>query len=72
MHSIFGEELTYDKVLDVLGAVDTAVFSRFIALIGARDIVGCISLLEEVVMQGRELTQFVTDIIWYLRKSSAD
>lgn len=63
----FGEELTYDKVLDVLGAVDTAVFSRFIALIGARDIVGCISLLEEVVMQGRELTQFVTDIIWYLR-----
>ena len=68
----FGEELTYDKVLDVLGAVDTAVFSRFIALIGARDIVGCISLLEEVVMQGRELTQFVTDIIWYLRKSSAD
>lgn len=63
----FGEELTYDKVLDVLGAVDTSVFSRLIEMIENHDIVGCISLLEEVVMQGRELTQFVTDITWYLR-----
>lgn len=63
----FGEELTYDKVLDVLGAVDTEVFARLLEMIQARDVTGCISLLEEVVMQGRELTQFVTDITWYLR-----
>lgn len=63
----FGEELTYDKVLDVLGAVDTEVFARLLDMIQTRDITGCISLLEEVVMQGRELTQFVTDITWYLR-----
>lgn len=63
----FGEELTYDKVLDVLGAVDTAVFSRLLEMIQARDVADCISLLEEVVMQGRELTQFVIDITWYLR-----
>ena len=63
----FGEELTYDKVLDVLGAVDTSVFSRLLELIAAHDIPGCISLLEQVVMQGRELSQFVTDVTWYLR-----
>lgn len=63
----FGEELTYDKVLDVLGAVDTEVFARLMDLIRAQDITGCISLLEEVVIQGRELTQFVTDVTWYLR-----
>lgn len=63
----FGEELTYDKVLDVLGAVDTGVFSRLLELIAKHDITGCIALLEEVVMQGRELTQFVIDITWYLR-----
>lgn len=63
----FGEELTYDKVLDVLGAVDTEVFARLLEMIQARDVTGCISLLEEVVMQGRELAQFVTDITWYLR-----
>ncbi len=63
----FGQELTYDKVLDVLGAVDTGVFSRLFGFVLERDVQGCISLLEEIVMQGRELTQFVTDFTWYLR-----
>ena len=62
-----GEELTYDKVLDVLGAVDTEVFSRLLRNVLDRNVLGCISILEEIVMQGRELTQFVTDFTWYLR-----
>ncbi len=62
-----GNELTYDKVLDVLGAVDTEVFSRLLRYILEQDVLGCIQLLEEIVMQGRELTQFVTDFTWYLR-----
>ncbi len=63
----FGKNLTYDKVLDVLGAVDTEVFSRLFQHVLAKDVPGCIALLEEIVMQGRELTQFVTDFTWYLR-----
>lgn len=62
-----GQELTYDKVLDVLGAVDTEVFGRLFGYVLDRNVLGCIGLLEEVVMQGRELTQFVTDYTWYLR-----
>lgn len=62
-----GNELTYDKVLDVLGAVDTEVFSRLLRCVLEQDVLGCIQLLEEIVMQGRELTQFVTDFTWYLR-----
>ena len=63
----FGQELTYDKVLDVLGAVDTGVFSRLLRSVLERNVLGCIELLEEIVMQGRELTQFVSDFTWYLR-----
>ena len=63
----FGKELTYDKVLDVLGAVDTEVFSRLYRQVLERNVLGCINLLEEVIMQGRELTQFVSDFSWYLR-----
>lgn len=63
----FGKNLTYDKVLDVLGAVDTEVFSRLLRHVIEKDVPGCIALLEEIVMQGRELTQFVTDFTWYLR-----
>lgn len=62
-----GAELTYDKVLDVLGAVDTQVFSRLLRCVLDREALGCVSLLEEIVMQGRDLTQFVVDFTWYLR-----
>lgn len=63
----FGKELTYDMVLDVLGAVDNEVFSRLLRYMIEQDVLACISLLEEIVMQGRELTQFVSDYTWYLR-----
>ena len=63
----FGQELTYDKVLDVLGAVDTEVFSRLLRIILEGNVPGAIGILEEVVIQGRELTQFVSDFTWYLR-----
>ena len=63
----FGQELTYDKVLDVLGAVDTEVFSRLLRIVLDGNVTGAIALLEEIVMQGRELTQFVADFTWYLR-----
>ena len=63
----YGEELTYDKALEVLGAVDTDVFSRLLRSVLDQDVAGCISLLEEMIMQGRELVQFVADFTWYLR-----
>lgn len=63
----YGETLTYDNALDVLGAVDTEVFSRLLRSILDRDVNGCIKVLEEIVIQGRELSQFVTDFTWYLR-----
>ncbi len=63
----FGKELTYDLVLNVLGAVDTSVFSELLRFITSKNILGAIELLEEIVIQGRELTQFITDFTWYLR-----
>jgi DNA polymerase-3 subunit gamma/tau len=62
-----GQNLTYDNVLEVLGAVDTEVFSRLLRNVAANDTLGCITMLEEIVMQGRDLTQFVTDFTWYMR-----
>ena len=63
----YGERLTYDHVLDVLGAVDTAVFSRMFRAVTEGRTTECIRQLEELVIQGRELSQFVTDFIWYMR-----
>lgn len=61
------QDLTYDKVLEVLGAVDTEVFSKLLRKIIADDTLGCIRQLEELVMSGRELGQFTIDFTWYMR-----
>ena len=63
----YGETLTYDMALDVLGAVDNTVFSKMLRMVVDKNVLGAITLLEEVIYQGRELTQFVTDFTWYLR-----
>ncbi len=62
-----GEELTFDKALLALGAVDTDIFSRLTRCIMAHDVAGSLAVLDEVVGQGRELSQFITDFVWYLR-----
>ena len=62
-----GERLTYDNALDVLGAVDTGVFDRMTNALYDRDVVGALNLLQDVVDQGRDLSQFNNDLIWYIR-----
>ena len=62
-----GERLTYDHVLEVLGAVDTEVFSRLLRELLDMDVHQVIETVEELVMQGRELSQLAADFTWYLR-----
>ena len=62
-----GQKLTYDHVLEVLGAVDIDVFSSLFRKICARELTAVIRDLEQIILQGRELSQFVVDFIWYLR-----
>ena len=49
----FGEKLTYEKVLKVLGAVDTEVYADFVKILANDDEAGMITMLDE--------------LIWYLR-----
>ena len=62
-----GENLTYGKVLDVLGTVDTDVFSSLLRKVAAGDAAGSVRILQELIRDGREVGQFVTDFTWYLR-----
>ena len=57
-----GEKLTYDKVLDVLGAVDTDVYSRLLRRMIDRDVKGVLQTVNDLVMEGKELAQLTTDI----------
>lgn len=62
-----GERLTYDHVLEVLGAVDTEVFSRLLRQLLEMNVHAVIQTVDDLVMQGRELSQMASDFTWYLR-----
>lgn len=62
-----GETLTYDHVLEVLGVVDTLVFSKLIRQVVKSDLAGALATVEELIMQGREINQLVNDFVWYMR-----
>ena len=72
-----GKKLTYDSVLDVLGAVDNEVYFELTKAIKAGDSIAVIRIIDDIFMKGREVTTFVKDYIWFLRnlmisKASAD
>lgn len=62
-----GELLTYDNVLEVLGTVDTEVFGTLLRAVRTGDVAGAMRVLDDTVMRGRDLAQFVIDFTWYLR-----
>lgn len=62
-----GEALSYEKVLDILGAVDQSVFSEMLRHIMKKDVAAAIAATDNMLATGRDLSQFVTDFTWYLR-----
>ena len=62
-----GEKLTYEKVLNVIGAVDTEVLGSLFRKILAADVKGVFTQLEQLIWQGRDLSQLAADFTEYLR-----
>ncbi|MBR2122167.1 MAG: DNA polymerase III subunit gamma/tau [Lachnospiraceae bacterium] len=64
----FGQgTLTYDKALEILGAVDTEVFCRLFTALHEARTADAVGILDEILSQGRELVQFVSDYTSFLR-----
>ena len=64
---LIGEKLTYEKILNVLGAADSSVFQSLLAGILAGDTASVIGQFEDLIAGGRDAVQFVNDFTWYLR-----
>lgn len=63
----YGQMLTYENVLEVVGAVDTSVFASLLESILETDVTKAMKLVSELVSSGRDITQTVGDFVWYLR-----
>lgn len=62
-----GETLTYEKVLEVLGAADLSVFSDLYRAVTGKDAVTALGIVSKALAEGKEPGLFVSDFIWYLR-----
>ncbi len=62
-----GQELTYENVLEVLGAVDIEVFNKLMDTIIEKDTVKAVEVIDSVIWQGRDLGQFIIEFTWYMR-----
>ncbi|MBR6159074.1 MAG: DNA polymerase III subunit gamma/tau [Lachnospiraceae bacterium] len=62
-----GKKITYEMALEVLGAVDTSVFSEFLRSLAARSVTDSINVIDRVITQGRDPVVFTNDFIWHMR-----
>ncbi len=63
----YGEELTRDMVIDVLGAVEVEVYGALFDALLKQDTGAALDLIARAGTDGRDLVQYVNDFVWYLR-----
>ncbi|MCR4716610.1 MAG: DNA polymerase III subunit gamma/tau [Lachnospiraceae bacterium] len=62
-----GQDIDLEKVVDVLGAVNSEVLSKIYNDIVNSDVSSLMNYVEDLIMDGRELSSLVDDFIQYLR-----
>ena len=62
-----GEEVTLEKVLDIMGAVDQTIFFEMTEALAQKNAKKAMTLVEEMMLSGRDVKQFVTEMLQHLR-----
>ena len=62
-----GEEVTLEKVQEIMGAVDQTIFFEMTQALAEKDAQKALALVEEMMHSGRDVKQFVTELLRHLR-----
>ncbi|MGI6776798.1 MAG: DNA polymerase III subunit gamma/tau [Acetivibrionales bacterium] len=65
--SLSGREISYDDVLSIAGIVNDSFIVDFINAINTKDIDMLFSLVDKLIMSGKDIIQFLADLIFYYR-----
>lgn len=63
----YNEKITLEKVLDILGSVDDDIFFKLTDALINFNSLDCINLIDEMILNGRDIAQFVSDLIKHFR-----
>ncbi|MBQ9278737.1 MAG: DNA polymerase III subunit gamma/tau [Lachnospiraceae bacterium] len=62
-----GEELTYEKVLNTIGAVDVDIYIELLDAILKDNVSKAVNIIDDAVWQGKDLPQFIIEFIGFIR-----
>jgi DNA polymerase III subunit gamma/tau len=65
--SLGEKEITYNDVLSVVGIVNDSFIADFFDGLAGKDIKKILELIDKLVMEGKDISQFVADLIFYYR-----
>ncbi len=63
----FNENITLEKVLEIVGSVDNAVFFNLTDALFEKNSLKCIEIINEIAGNGRDISQFVSELIAHFR-----
>lgn len=63
----YGQNITLNKVLDTLGAVDNEIFYKITDAIIKKNISECLDIVDNIIIQGRDIEQFISQLIVHFR-----
>ena len=65
--SLGSSEITYNDVLAVVGIVNDTFIAEMVDKLGESDVPGILTLVERLAMEGKDIAQFISDIVQYYR-----
>ncbi len=67
MSFYYEEEITLNKIQELVGSVDKSVFFEITDALISSDSNKCLNIIEEIINNGREISQFTNELILHLR-----
>jgi DNA polymerase-3 subunit gamma/tau len=65
--SLGSNDISYLDVLSVVGIVNDEFISKLVDAINNKDIKEILKLVEDLVMEGKDISQFTSDLVYYFR-----
>lgn len=63
----YGQPISHDDVVQILGLSDISMYLRLFESFCNKELSPALQIVEELVLEGRELGRFVNDFLWFLR-----
>ena len=62
-----GQDLTYDKVLEILGGLDNETYAGLLRFTVKGDVARALGVFDDAMIQGKDPARFVTEFVTYIR-----